>query len=435
MNKKIKIINILHSPPRIIKNYDEFNYAEFINKITPEEYIKIRKPPFWIGFFKMDHHISFAKKIQEKTEKYQMECWRPYGDIIDEIYTKRVDGVIHRVFPSKKYYIYALGTWMKSKAMLNELKKENRENKIIVVFHDGHSRFVRWLILKLKKENIPMVYIHLSSSFSIFKYKKSPFLKKLNITRLYDHIKEMQALRNIDLYVAAAITEKNFLEKKSFKNYIYRVQGIDISLFNKINDKENIRKKLGLPLDKKILLFVSWFTRVYALDILIKTYIKIKKKKSNIELVMVGGSKTDEFYQMGIDSGAIVVERVKPEVLVKYYQSADIFVMPYINYTVVNFGGLGNTIAESAACGLPIISNNLIHFPGTLEERKNLGEVMGTENDLEIKIYNMLKNLDNYRECREIAKKYFDMRDSVRMYINKFDEISKKYYGGKVNDK
>ena len=41
----------------------------------------------------------------KRTDKYKIEYWRPYGSVIDKIYSKNVDGVLHRVFPSKRIRI------------------------------------------------------------------------------------------------------------------------------------------------------------------------------------------------------------------------------------------------------------------------------------------------------------------------------------------
>ena len=135
------------------------------------EYIKLNKKPYWVGFAKNNHHHYFAQKIKRATNNYQLECWRPYGDIIDKVYEKHVDGILHKVFPSKKKYYYGFGTFMYSELLLKEILTEQKKNNLLIILHDGHSRFATWLLIKLKNLSIPIIYIQRSYSFSRYRYK------------------------------------------------------------------------------------------------------------------------------------------------------------------------------------------------------------------------------------------------------------------------
>ena len=430
MNNRFKIIYILHHPP-LPAHLELENPEDYIEKTGSMEYIKINTFPYRVGFFRGDFHHRQAIDILKRTDKYQIECWRPYGDLINRIYSKDVDGILHRVFPSKSIHLRLLSMWIWSNHMLNELKRESKKNKILIYFMDGHSRFVRWLILKLKKEKIPIISQHGSSSFHFLKYKNlSPPIRKLNVTPLYDHLREMQALRYIDHYISGSITEEKFMkEKLRFKNVVYMTGGIDFDYFKPTNNKNSIRKELGLPLNKRIVIYVGRFNRITAIDSLIRMCKKIKNEHEEVQLLSVGGYKTDEFYQMGKDAGAIMVERTKTNLMLKYYQAADISVYPVFEQRIVNSGGFGYATAEALACGLPLISNNIIHFPGTREERDKIGMTMESEEILEKNIIYMLNNLGRFDECRRIAKKYFDVDVIMKAHLDKYEELFQKYYG------
>ena len=170
------------------------------------------------------------------------------------------------------------------------------------------------------------------------------------------------------------------------------------------------------------------FMYITDVDILMKVYKKLSEKDKKISLVCIGGYKSDEHYQLGIDSGAIMIERCNKETLLKYYQAADINVYPVFNKLIVNSGGFGTANIEALACGVPFLSNNIIHFNGTEEERNKIGMEIGDESALENKIKDMLENLDRYKTCREVARKYLDVNKLMELYLEKYDELFDKYY-------
>lgn len=425
MNRKLKIINIASHLP-LLSLVD--NPEEYCKKFD-SKYIRIEKLPYWVGFFKGDHHDNHARETLKRTDKYLIECWRPYGEIIDRVYSETVEGIIHKVFPSKSVYFPYIGTWMKSSDMLRELKNEITKHHVLIHFHDGHSRFIRWLIFKLKNEKVPVVYQHRSNCFKNFKYKNFPLKGKMNITILYDYIREIKSLEYIDHYFSGSLVEKKFLKTKlNLKKFSYLKSGVDFNFYKPAEDRMILRQKLNLPMNKFIVLYVGRFDKGQNIDILIRSYKRIKKNHKAIELLLVGGYQSDEFYKMGKDAGAIMVERISTLSLLEYYQAANIYVLPAIDYLIVNFGGFGTAPIEALACGLPMISNNIIHFPGTVEERDKIGMTMESEEILEKNIVYMAKNMEKFKDCRAIAGKYFDINVTMKTVSDKYDELFKLYY-------
>ena len=45
-----------------------------------------------VGFFQNDWHVLVSKETLKRTDKYDIECWRPYQGL-DEIYSKDVNGI------------------------------------------------------------------------------------------------------------------------------------------------------------------------------------------------------------------------------------------------------------------------------------------------------------------------------------------------------
>ena len=182
---KTKIIHILNHAPQ--RNHLGLTPTT-ANKFGHAEFVYLEEEKKYIGFYLKDFHIQLAKFTLEATDEFQVECWRPYTDFIDKSYSKNINGITHRLFPSTQFKIPYFGTFMYSNSMLKELKKEINNYKIIIHFHDGHSRYVAWLMWNLRKINVPIIYQHRGYTFGNFLFKYSN--KKYNIIPFGFHSSE-----------------------------------------------------------------------------------------------------------------------------------------------------------------------------------------------------------------------------------------------------
>jgi hypothetical protein len=205
---KIKIIHLLHHLP--LPSHLASTPDELKAKIGGE-YILLNKAPYWIGFWSGDLHVKTALETLKRYSDYEIECWRPYGNGIREIFEKDIDGIHHKVFPCRKHYIPYFGTWLWSKEIYRELKKECENRKIILHIHDGHSRLIARLLIKLRKLSIPVIYQHRSSKFAIYSYKNLKGIKKLNIVPLFIFRNQVKALNSVTQYLTDSKNEIKFL--------------------------------------------------------------------------------------------------------------------------------------------------------------------------------------------------------------------------------
>lgn len=132
-------------------------------------------------------------------------------------------------------------------------------------------------------------------------------------------------------------------------------QGVNLNEFYPLatSDKLKLRKKMQLPLDKKIVLFCSRLDYRKGIDILLDTWEKIEQECSDVYLVIVGGGNqeyVDQIEQM-IKKGChikYVGEVSQPK---NYFQATDIFVFPSRRE------GCPNVLMEAMACGCaPVVS-------------------------------------------------------------------------------
>lgn len=427
--KKKKIIHLLCVEP--LDNFFNYDPEYFNEHFSSIEYTKIGSYPYWVGFFRADHHAVAAKEFLKHNPEYEVECWRPYGNHITKVYQKSVDGIVHKVFPSNILHVPQFGHFTWSPEIVKELEKESKENEILLNISVGHLWFHIYLLYKLKNRTFPILCEHRSGGFKKFYYRRLSLLKKiLKPYYLLENLIEINSIKNADYYLSGSMVEKSYMQDDlKLKNVDFFMDGIDFDYFKPGGDKKELRDKLGLPKDKAILLVTGNFkSSDYGYDKLVNCFKKVKEIDKDIALVMVGGYKTEDVFQMGVDAGCIMVERVSKEVLLDYYRASDYFSQAIFNPVVIEHGGFGSATIEALACGLPIITNNIIHFPGTIEERAEIGINMETEDDLVNNIILMKNNLHKYQNCRELARKYFDINNTMKVLTRKYEELLSIYY-------
>jgi glycosyltransferase involved in cell wall biosynthesis len=404
-----------------------------LNEITPVEYININRNSRPVYFFKADHHVVAASELLKLTGDYDVECWRPYNMEISEIYSKKIDGITHRVFPARLIMVKYLGKFLWSPVMLDYIRQMvSRQEKFLINMSVGHAWFHVWLMLKLKKikTSIPVVCLHRSGGFRVFEYNNLPFFKKLyRFHYLIESFLDLSSLRYSDHYFSGSLVEANFLEMKKGISSSFFMEGIDFDKFIPVVDKTALRMELGLPLDKKIMIVTGNFnSKDYGYHHLIRCYNVIKEKVNDLQLIIIGGYKHEDLYEIGIKSGILMIERTHKENLMKYLQASDFYGQPSFDFGFINFGGFGSAMIEALACGLPVISNNILHFPGTGDERKKIGLSHSSPAELIEAIIFMNDNYQSFTETRSIARKYFDINDTRFILLEKYKELANKYW-------
>ena len=428
-----KLIHIMASSPPAGHLVDYSKRKLGIPRPLPKHFIKTDKPPYWVGFFEEDFYVVVAKKIAEKTNDYRNECWRPYIGC-DKPYSREINGVLHRIFPSKppkkSFNSVFLNMSDYSSTLISELDKEIKRGNVILHFHGfpgGHNSII---LKNLDLRSTPVIVQHRGGSF---KFEKYLFLKN-NIRnfllqffyKMYTKIIEKRYLKNIDYFLMNTKAEARTVESLGFEKTLLHKDGVNFNLFKR-GDKIAIRKKFGLPLDKKIMIYIGRFYKDKGVDKILKVFNSLKSK-IDIHLILIGGRKEDELYEDSINSGATVITRVANKELVQYIQSADLSISLYSDY-IVKFGGFGRSTLEAFACGIPFVSQNLVHFIGTENELKQLGEIPQSLKieDLENSVLKIFNNPEKYLKCRQVAKKYYDLNVTIIQNLKIYQKCSQMY--------
>jgi alpha-1,6-mannosyltransferase len=132
--------------------------------------------------------------------------------------------------------------------------------------------------------------------------------------------------------------------------------GVDTKIFQPVSQerKRELRKKLGLPLETRVLLYVGRFSPDKDTALLLRAWSSLEKKESSDWLgVMVGSGQMKE----DVDGYTRNHPRVRttpflkdPEALAEWYQAADLLLHPG------RWETFGLVLLEAQACGLPVIA-------------------------------------------------------------------------------
>lgn len=194
--------------------------------------------------------------------------------------------------------------------------------------------------------------------------------------------------------------------KNKDTNLIYN--GINENIFTLKNQIE-VRRKLGLEIDKKIFLFLSdggKNNEFKGWDFIVEV-LKNYANRSDVLFLCIGGNEN------GLDDNfknLLYIPKIKDKhLLSEYFSAADIFLYPTLAET------FGLVITEAMACGTPVVTFKTGGVPEIVDHLKN-GYVAGYRDagDL-INGIEYILNLDG--EARQKMK--IDCRDKV---VNNFSE-------------
>ncbi len=321
--------------------------------------------------------------------------------------------------------------------------KEFKEADIIHC-HNLHGRFFNLLTLQKMSKIKPVVWTlhdewaitpHCACTFETNKMKNGLFIcPSINTPPrlLWDNTRFLSWRKNslyqkINLHI---VVPSKWLKERVQKTLLVKQNihlihnGIDTNIFKPFYKKE-ARKKLNLPENKKIILFLAdnsknspWKGWEYANKIL-KKY----EDRNDILFLNIGNPEDIESYK----NIKFIKHINDPNIVSLYYNSSDIFLFTSIaeNFPLV--------ILEAMACGLPIVSFDVGGVKEVLEHKKN-GYIANYKNSESLK-----KGLDyvlslNYKEL-EILKKNssekiktnFDTKQMTDIYIELYKDIINNY--------
>ena len=191
--------------------------------------------------------------------------------------------------------------------------------------------------------------------------------------RLYAPVTAMHANSEASGQAMAALANKPVSWAKVI------LTGVDLTRFRPTETEDlkmDLRKKLGLPADRLIVLFVGGATARKGVDFLVDAWeAALQQHPLKATLIMVGGDanrpgvapSARTAYQLFADRFSQRLATLDPALDVRllphsptvedYYRAADIFAFPSLHE------GLPNAVLEAMASGLPVLSTRFLGFP------------------------------------------------------------------------
>ena len=333
-------------------------------------------------------------------------------------------GFLYRFFPIESGFI---------------LKTAEKISPDIIHLHNIHGGFFQTNLVPKLSKIAPVVWTfhdmfpitgHCAYSFECEKWKTGcgncerldiyPSIKKDRTKFLWKY--KNKIFNSADFTI---VTPSNWLKKcveESFlKNKDIRLiyNGIDLESFTK-TDKSAARKELGLPENKKIILFSAnggVKNPFKGGEFVFQAFEKLKNR-SDILFLNIGGDggqKSENWRDFGYVND--------PKTMAKLYSAADIYLFP----TLADNCPL--TAIESLACGLPVVTFETGGVPEIVENGKS-GFVVEYKNGE--KLAEALEKLLDDNELREkmsenaiaASKKFFPTRMALE-YVQLYEELLK----------
>ena len=250
------------------------------------------------------------------------------------------------------------------------------------------------LILKPPKYKVDIVHAHSPippSDIAVLRYvkkKKVPFvltyhgdgqenmgsfIRNISVSFYNKHMLD-RVLSRADVIISPSeyyIDESRFLGKYRDKIVVIP-NGINIEDFDNPYSKEQCRDKLGLPIDKNIILFVGTLIPYKGPDVLLKVMQIIVKEVPDTELVFVGSGGLrleleDLSKRLNVEKYVKFAGFVEESLKSLYYKAADVFCLP----STMSTESFGIVNLEAMACGIPIVASKMGGIPDVVRDGEN----------------------------------------------------------------
>jgi len=174
-------------------------------------------------------------------------------------------------------------------------------------------------------------------------------------------------------HAARVVVLSNFSREQLLSYYPFVEQkvekipgGVDLERFRPAPDRDRVRSDLGLPLDRPVIFTVRRLVPRMGLENLVAAFRQVHADFPNALLAVAGRGRLESELRrqaaaLGVDDAIRLVGFVDDDDLVRYYQAADLFVLPSLA-----FEGFGMVTLEALSCGTPAIGTPIGATPEIL---------------------------------------------------------------------
>jgi glycosyltransferase involved in cell wall biosynthesis len=309
----------------------------------------------------------------------------------------------------------------------------------------GNAGFLPQLFWRLK--NFDVVHLHypfFGGAEVIWPWKFFNKKTKLIITYHHDvvgdgwkgkffdwHTKNIMPLilKSADKILVSSLDYiKNSNARDVFEKYRDKFEelpfGLDIKKFSEKPRDFELLEKHNLKIDEKIILFVGGLDKAHYFKGL-EYLIGAKCKISDAKLLVVGEGDLRTYYRelagrLGIHNDVIFAGKVSQNDLPKYYNLADVAVLPSIDRSEA----FGIVLTEAMACGKPVIASDLPGVRSVVENEAN-GFLVEPENEkiLAEKINLILLSQELKKKFGEKSRRLAEEKYNIEKVTSRLEKI------------
>ncbi len=200
------------------------------------------------------------------------------------------------------------------------------------------------------------------------------------------------------LIVISKHTRKDIVKFIGIPKHKIKVIYLGVHSRYKQRNSLSVRKKLNLPLDKKIILHVGTRDKRKNVSTLIKAFYILQKRMNNVILLRRGPERTENIElikKLHIAHRIQFIDFVPGDEIPFYYNAADLLVFPS------TYEGFGLPTLEAMASGCPVIAARATSIPEVVGDAAILTEPYDVDSIAE----NMFKVLNNNVLREELVRK------------------------------
>jgi glycosyltransferase involved in cell wall biosynthesis len=203
------------------------------------------------------------------------------------------------------------------------------------------------------------------------------------------------------------------------------------------HEKETLRRKLGLPLGDRIVIYTGRLVSYKGLPLLLDVWQAIQEQNDHVQLLLVGSGGLDihnceaELRAYVEDNGMRASVRFTGSVdnVQELLQAADIFVLPTENEA------FGISLIEAMACGLPVISTSVGGVTDILEHRLNGFVVQpGDHHQLREALATLLTDSDLSARLGCAARRTVQEKYGVEVVMRGFAGLFSRVFSEAINE-